>query len=158
MITHEQLIQNFYYHDGALYWKTRGKGRNVGDKAGKKVANDRTVITFQGRRYYSYRLIWLYHKGFYPSKYLDHIDGNHTNDLIENLRECTLSENQQNRKINKNNSSGYTGVTKKRNKWLARINVNGKHHGLGVYDTPEQAHDAYLEAKKIHHPFNPVPR
>ena len=47
--------------------------------------------------------------------------------------------------INSLNTSGYMGVTKKRDKWQARINKKS----LGVYNSPEEAGAVYIEARKI---------
>jgi hypothetical protein len=89
-------------------------------------------------------------------KQLDHINGIKRDNRIENLREATDSENQQNqKKPPAHNTSGFLGVTKyKRNgKWVAGIKLNGKRINLGYFDTPEAAHAAYLQKKKELHPF-----
>jgi hypothetical protein len=80
---------------------------------------------------------------------VDHKDGNTLNNQKINLRICTRSQNGANRKIQKNNTSGYPGVSKSRNKWQANIMVNKKSKHLGVFETPEMAYNAYkLECKK----------
>ncbi len=83
-------------------------------------------------------------------KEVDHIDGNTINNNISNLRWVTRSENNQNKQTTK----GYNW-DKQRNKWLAQIMVNKKSIFLGYHDTEEQAREAYLNAKKIHHPSAP---
>lgn len=50
--------------------------------------------------------------------------------------------------ISKNNTSGYRGVAKKRNKWQAYINYGGKRISLGVYDTKELAAEARKNAEE----------
>jgi len=77
---------------------------------------------------------------------IDHIDGNKLNNSIENLRITNNSGNQQNKK----NVKGYH-FDKKLNKYKAYIMVNGKKIHLGLFDTKEDAHNAYLNAKKIYH-------
>lgn len=56
---------------------------------------------------------------------------------------------------NLGNKSGYPGVRYKKGKWEAQLGwkENGKYCGqyIGRYDTPEAAHEAYLEAKKELH-------
>ena len=56
-----------------------------------------------------------------PNNYdvVDHIDRNKTNNMFNNLRWCTTSENQRNRSISINNTSGVNGVTKTINSWRA---------------------------------------
>jgi hypothetical protein len=91
---------------------------------------------------------------------IDHINGVSSDNRICNLREATISENGQNRKRGKNNTSGFTGVSwhKSKNKWCSQIRVNGDLIALGSFDTPQEANDAYLLAKSKLHPFNPIPR
>lgn len=54
---------------------------------------------------------------------VDHIDQNPRNNLEYNLRVTTSSINTQNRKLMKNNTSGFVGVhwNKFKNKWVAQI-------------------------------------
>ena len=84
--------------------------------------------------------------------FVDHIDGDGLNNRRENLRMATHFENARNQKKPKNNTSGFKGVTKaKHNKWMARINYNGRSVFLGLYTTAEEAHFAYSEAsRKLH--------
>jgi hypothetical protein len=76
----------------------------------------------------------------------DHWDGNGLNNSRENLRLATDAQNSYNSRMKLGNKSGYKGVAKKRNRWGAWITVDGKSIGLGVYDTPEEAHEAYKRA------------
>ena len=95
------------------------------------------------------------HRLIVPFAVIDHIDGNPLNNMKSNLRECSLSENQQNRGKQINNSTGYKGVFIMRNKGReyikAAISVKGKQHHLGIFKTKEQAALAYNEAAKKYH-------
>ena len=82
---------------------------------------------------------------------VDHINHEKNDCRKSNLRMCQRSGNMRNRTRQSNNTAGFKGVTKNRNKWLARIKVDGKHVYLGLYDTPELAHNAYVQAAKKHH-------
>ena len=59
-------------------------------------------------------------------KCVDHINNLKLDNTISNLRWCTLSENQFNRSLNKNNNSGHKGITWEKNKWRALITFNCK--------------------------------
>lgn len=85
-----------------------------------------------------------------PKKELvvDHLNGNGLDNTCANLRIATSAQNSMNRSINKNTSSGYKGVHKKRNKWQARIFKDGVAYHLGCYDTPEKASKAYKDKEK----------
>jgi hypothetical protein len=84
-------------------------------------------------------------------EHVDHIDGNRLNSNLDNLRWVTRSENMQNQRSVK----GYCW-SKKAEKWQATICVDGKLIYLGYYDTEDEARQAYLDAKKIHHPSSPI--
>jgi hypothetical protein len=77
-------------------------------------------------------------------KQIDHINGNRNDNRLENLRIVSNQQNQFNRK----NTKGYS---KQNNKFIAKIRINKKQIHLGCYDTEEEAHNAYLEAKQKYH-------
>lgn len=84
-------------------------------------------------------------------KHVDHIDGDGLNNQKSNLRLCTVSQNQMNRGIQRNNTSGYKGVfdaASKRNPWLAQIRQGRKQFYLGRFKTKTDAARAYDEAAK----------
>jgi hypothetical protein len=77
---------------------------------------------------------------------IDHIDGNRENNKINNLRAVTNQQNSFNRKHIKGCSYH------KRDKiWQSGIGINGKRIHLGTYNTEEEAHRSYLDAKKKYH-------
>jgi len=66
---------------------------------------------------------------------VDHIDGNGLNNQKSNLRLCTHSQNQANRKMQKNNRSGFRGVSwrKRERRWAAVVSIDGKRRYLGYF-------------------------
>ena len=108
-----------------------------------------------GKIHKAHRLAWLVTFGENPNCDIDHIDGNPSNNRIENLRKATRSENRQNiRKAHSKNSHGYFGVSKRRNgRWQVRITVGKVAHHIGTFMTAEAAQDAYVSAKRRLHPF-----
>lgn len=117
-------------------------------------------IGIAGKKHKAHRLAWLMTYGELPPSGVDHINGVRHDNRLVNLRLATYAENQQNRKLDVRNKSGYTGVfwSKELKRWRARICVNRKITNLGVFDTPELAHDAYVVAKAKLHTFNPTLR
>lgn len=84
---------------------------------------------------------------------VDHINGNTLDNRKENLRFCTVNENQMNRIISKNNTSGYKGVRLadcKTEKWEAHLVFKGKYIYLGLFNTPEEAAIAYNNGATKH--------
>lgn len=113
------------------------------------------AISVRGRSWLAHRLAWLYVNGLFPLNDLDHIDGNRLNNRIGNLREATKSQNMQNRhRAHANNKAGLLGVRLHRDgKFEAQIQHKGKVKYLGLFTTPEEAHEAYVLAKRNTHEF-----
>lgn len=163
MITQERLKELFDYKDGQLIRKiSRGRGNSsqrwkAGTVIGHKGAGNYILASVDYSMYKLHRLIWLWHKGYMPKKYIDHIDGDPSNNKIENLREASCAENMQNqRKPRSNNKLGFQGVYQVNEKFRAVITTNKKNKHLGYFDTPEQAHQAYLIEKRKQHSFGTI--
>jgi hypothetical protein len=84
---------------------------------------------------------------------LDHINQSRQDNRIENLRECTRSQNQFNQKTNKKSKTGVKGVTwrKDRQKYRARVKVHSKEVFVGHFDTIEEAEKAVSERRAFLH-------
>lgn len=115
-------------------------------------------IRVGGRKYLAHRLAWLYVNGEFPEWDLDHINQNKADNRISNLREATRSQNRQNCGLQKNNTSGFRGVSWNSlfKCWVARIGLNGNRKCLGYFDSAEQANEAYIAAAKEFHTHNPL--
>lgn len=85
-----------------------------------------------------------------PGYQVDHINHETLDNRRENLRICTRSQNQHNKRINRNNRSGYKGVSwvAKSKNWRASIRLNNKTFHLGYYYDPENAARAYDKKAK----------
>lgn len=113
------------------------------------------VIRIDNRLYAAHRLAWLYAHGKWPDGVIDHINGERSDNRIENLRDITKAENHQNiKRAQSNNKSGYLGVSYnvKRKHFIAQIVVGGKLKYIGSFNSPELAHQAYLIKKRQLHP------
>jgi len=78
--------------------------------------------------------------------WVDHKDGNGLNNQKDNIRLIEKKQNNHNRKLAKNNKSGYKGVSWNKNykKWVARI--GSERRVLGVFDDPKEAASVYNRA------------
>jgi hypothetical protein len=86
----------------------------------------------------------------------DHINRNTLDNRRSNLRLATPQQNQQNKGVQRNNTSGFKGVSrqKRSGKWKAEIKSGGKKIWLGEFDSPEEAYVAYCKAaKELHGEF-----
>jgi len=123
----------------------------------KNKAHGYYAINIRGVLYPAHRLAWLYQYGEWPKGQIDHINGIRSDNRIANLRQATLQENMQNKKVYSSNTSGYPGVTwhARVKMWQARIGVDGERVHLGYWDDPKLAAEAYEKAKAVKHPFSP---
>lgn len=113
-------------------------------------------LKLSGKFYAVHRVIWALVYGYWPINMIDHINGNPSDNRIENLREANCLENAWNSRKPSTNTSGYKGVSfcRKTNKWHSRIMANGVRYSLGLYLTPEAAYAKYCTAAhKLHREF-----
>lgn len=108
-----------------------------------------------GTKIMRHRIVWMLHYRSWPVAAIDHIDGNSKNNKINNLRECTVAENGQNRRINSNNKTGITGVRFNRGKWEVNIRKNKGLFYIGRFDDKSAAINALKESKRLLHTFHP---
>lgn len=158
-LTQECLKQilNYNPETGVFIWKIKpAQNIKVGQQAGCLNKNGYIQISILNKRYYAHRLAWLYTYGSFPTEHIDHVNGVRNDNRIKNIRVANRFENAQNSTKKKNNSSGYKGVNwdTARNKWRAKIMINGKSTHIGIFDKPEDAAKAYdVAAQQAHGSF-----
>lgn len=138
---------------GALVWRVNisniAKGRVAGTKNGIRGYRQ---VRVDGRIVMEHRLVWFHVNGVWPTGEIDHINGIHHDNRIENLRDVSAGVNMQNLRIPRStNKVGLLGVTRVGKKFRATIRLNRVAKYLGLYDTPELAHEAYVRAKRLMH-------
>ena len=139
---------------GVITWRKRMNARVPAGSPVGCLSKRGYVITLIGRKnYFVHRLAWLLVMGEWPAGVIDHIDGDPANNRWGNLRESTPALNSQNqrRAMGGRAPGALLGTSPKRNKWVAVIGINRKRIHLGTFDTAEEAHAAYLTAKRVHH-------
>lgn len=144
MLTQE-LVRKVFHYDPTTGGLIRRSGIMAGLTAGGKNAKGYWVVYVNGTRHYAHRVIWLYVYGVLPRQ-VDHINRDKADNRLANLREATDAQNQANNGPQKNNRSGFRGVSPSKGKWRAVVTVNAKQKWLGYYDTPEEAAAAYRRA------------
>ena len=74
-------------------------------------------------------------------KLIDHINNDGLDNRKKNLRIVSYSENNKNRSVGKNNTTGSKGIylEKQTGKYKVQINNNGIRHYLGKYSTIDEA-------------------
>lgn len=156
-LKHKFLVSVLHYDSetGIFRWKKPTSNRAVvGREPGFVDKHGARCIALLGTRYLAHRLAWFYVYKKWPKNEIDHINLDPGDNRISNLREADKFQNTQNSRIRRHNQSGYKGVMRyqhDRNRYIAAIRARNKVHYLGIFDTPLEAHLAYVEASKIHH-------
>jgi len=134
---------------GAFTWRKSNRNVSTGDVAGTINSEGYRVITVNGVKYHAHRLAWLFAKGAWPDRQIDHRNLVRSDNRLLNLRSATVSQNGQNRQMQSNNRSGYKGVhfSKRRGCWVAKICIQRNEIHLGYFSDPEAASTAYEQAE-----------
>lgn len=127
----QEVQAEFDYIDGMLYRKHSHGTVKQGDKFGTVVPAGYIEGFFKNKKTSLHVLVWQWHNGEIPEGYIvDHKDRNKLNCKIDNLRLATASQNQANRGVNYNSTTGIKGlqVTTQRGYtyYVAKITANGK--------------------------------
>lgn len=147
-------LKIFEYRNGRLFWKepTNPKRTPVGSVAGTVSKRGYVHIQYMNKIYKAHRLVYLMFTG-QVCDLLDHVNGVLTDNRIENLRPATITQNQRNAVIRKDNSSGVKNVSwhKRVRKWGVQLSVNRIIKHFGYYDDLELASLVALEARNKYH-------
>jgi hypothetical protein len=148
--------------DGVFFARAIRNGIETKKETWKKIKfNDNGTgyltcsIRFDGDDRYilNHRLVWFAHNQYWDiwdtsrDNSIDHKNNNRSDNRYENLRLATHKENKQNQNV-----KGYTW-NNTYGKFQAQIMIDGKNKYIGLYDTEEEAHEAYLAEKRILHPY-----
>lgn len=134
---------------GLLHWtKQVAKCVQKGSLAGNPSAGYMSLM-IKGRALLSHRVAWFLTYDSWPG-YIDHINGNKTDNRLSNLRECSKEENGWNRGKNKNGKCGFKGVyfhksNRRAKPWSAKAKRKGIDIHIGYYATEEGAAKAYKD-------------
>lgn len=155
----KRVKQLFDYNPetGSLTWKIQRRGRaRKGSEAGTIHPKGYVRVSVDNVDYLAHRIIWVLSHGEPPEgAVIDHINGNPSDNRLHNLRMTTPQGNVHNQvDAHKGNSSNLIGASfhKPTRKWISRIKLNGKDKYIGLFETPEEAHEAYMKHKKLMHP------
>ena len=145
---HNNKLKVFECGKVLVLGKRMNKGEYYEKKCHIRCGYKSLDLFFEGKKkkYQVHRLIAFAYLGLdieNPKKVIDHINRDKLDNQVSNLRIVSQQENTFNRNVK--------GYYKRGNKYVARIYINGKKICLGTYETETEAHNAYLQAKLIHH-------
>lgn len=142
---------------GDLHW-TKPKGRRNLKKPVGTLHPSGYLIFSVGldSKLYSlrvHRVIFFLKEGRWPSKFIDHKNGNRADNRWCNLREANDSQNSRNSSMPSNNKSGYKGVSwqKDKKKWVVRFHTESSYKFLGYFACPTVAAMQYDRFARLHY-------
>lgn len=133
---------------GLFTWLSKTAIRvRVGSPAGVIRRDGYLQIGFHGQAYLAHRLALYISSGIWP-EFVDHINGQRSDNRLTNLRIADASLNAQNRAgPNKNNPLQLLGVARNHKGFRAAITVNGVVLRLGTFRNPGEAHRVVSEVR-----------
>ena len=145
--------EHFKTHAAFIRWNKLHAGKPA--FASGKVGDYKTGA-LDGVNYMAHRIAWAHVYGDMGSKEIDHINGDRSDNRLQNLRAVSRLQNTQNRKLNSISKSGVCGVEwhQQCRKWKAYINANKRRVYLGVYVNLEDA-IAARKAAEVKYGFHP---
>jgi hypothetical protein len=137
---------------GELIWLVQS-GRAKPSQVAGCMSHGYLQTKLNGVQYRVHRIIWKLVTGKDPHPLqIDHADGNPLNNRWENLRLATVEDQSRNRRSPATKTSGLPkGVRRNRGRYQAQLRQGKECLHLGTFDTPEKAHQAYLDAINEHH-------
>lgn len=149
-VTKKELIETFEYDRGRLY------RREYKDRLGRVIKRTevRSIkhscgycqVRFKNKNIYFHRLVWILENGEIPNNVsIDHINGDKTDNRIENLRAVSHRENHWNRGSHRRGKLPGCYFCNTRKMYHAQAHVDGVTKFLGYYITELEAHNAYLK-------------
>lgn len=159
MVTQARLKELFDYNPGTGWFTNRfSRGRaKVGERAGADsghIQNYRRLCV-DYERIYEHQAAWLYMYGEWLDE-VDHEDRDGSNNAILNLRPCDRTQNRCNIKRQSLGLSGLRGayLDKRSLQWYSHIQFGGRVIHLGMFETAEEAHEAFeAAAMQLHGEF-----
>lgn len=132
-----------WFEDGkrSAEWRARNwNSAYAGKPAGYIAPHGYNLVQLPGRMECAHRIAWAMTHGEWP-EFIDHIDGDRSNNKLSNLRNVTRGQNARNKAKPSNNKSGVIGVSwyKGESRWVAEIKHEGRKISLGRYTVFEDA-------------------
>ncbi len=159
MITHSYLL-SIYSYDPEIgeFSHKRERYKKDGLFAGTEFKHRGTsyrLISINRKTYFAHRLAWFYVHGSWPTKDIDHINGNGMDNRICNLREATASQNRVNSPAQRHSATGQRGIhVHACGRYRVQLQKDNRPIHVGYFDTLQSAIEARDKAyREIHGEF-----
>lgn len=158
------MFEKFLYYDpsskSGLRWKVNtGKARSDSEAGCLRSSDNYYQVRVQGKVFLAHRIILVLFGQKVQGKVVDHIDGNPTNNSVENLRVVSQKENMNRRMVKPSGKSGRVGVSLVENGkrfnavWVEDCKIRIKSFSVGKYgyDLARRLASNYRQLKEIEH-------
>ena len=148
----EDHIDNYlYYEEGKLFWKNRSSSYKYlnGKQAGHFNKDGYNVVSVKCRYIYAHRIVFFMHYRYWPEE-VDHKNRDRSDNRIENLRPCTISQNRRNSGL-RTDATPYgknIGWNRLLSKYFVRLFKDGKYIYCGSFQDLELAQLVASEARE----------
>lgn len=153
----EELFSFAYFDEKSarfiIHTERPNAKRKVGEFADYDNKHGYLCLWIFSRIFRAHSIIWLIAFGDWPKGEIDHINGNRSDNRLQNLRDVSHQENLSNRTVlPKNNTSGISGIylNKRDNKWVAYTRLKGRMKYLGQSLDKEEAIAILTRYKNAH--------
>ncbi|RJK66700.1 hypothetical protein CMV60_10425 [Serratia marcescens] len=138
---------------GCFTWLVSKGGAKKGSQAGCIDNEGYIRVTLNGNYAKGHVLAWFLHYGILPDGIIDHINTIKGDNRISNLRIASASDNQRNKGLQRNNTSGAKGVwwNKRERKFVAQGYIKGVRKHIGSFRSLDEAKDAYCKWAEVHY-------
>lgn len=124
------------------------KSTLIGDRADRIDSKGYGRVKINRRAYSAHRLAWFFAYGEWPAMFIDHINGDTSDNRISNLRLATNAQNVMNSKPYGKYAKG-VHFSVRDQVFIAQIKCGGRYQRrLGSFDNEHDAHEAYKAAAK----------
>lgn len=153
LIEHASALIVYDSLTGKFAWKKSHGRKKAGSEAGTLMHTGYIRININKNSYAAHRLAWLMYYGVEPDGFIDHANGDRSDNRIANLRLATREQNAWNANQYKNNRTGLKGVhyNSRDKRYIAQITKSGKRICLGSFTDKHEAHSAYTRAADLLH-------
>ena len=152
-MTAEWLREHFHYNPitGDMTRIRANQHKGIGRVIRTEQTAGYYYVNIYGKNYLVHRLAWLYMTGSWPTKWVDHINGQRRDNRWGNLREASHQDNLRYTPAPRNNTSGYKDISVKTLKsgriiWVASVTVAPYKKGVKKGKTIRKQFDTMEEA------------
>jgi hypothetical protein len=136
---------------GIITNATNRRRARAGDVVGTERPDGYKQVCINGTILLLHRVVFALANGRWSDLEIDHINGDRSDNRPANLREATKSQNGANKRLCRMDGLKGASFCRRSGKWRSSLRKDGKYIHIGLFDTAESAHIAYVTAARRYH-------